>query len=159
MIMAGYLGRWRMVHSGGGCPKTPGQIQGDGKSWSEQWKILLPLGGSLGEWTTVREVSRAILICKEEKKTTFEEGRAQIPIHSLFNLPLSQQAHAQMIQLEMLLQQSQVNASPDKWSYIWNSSLFSVKRAYKQLEGHLVLHPVYKWPWKSLCQNKHKVFF
>ena len=59
----------------------------------------------------------------------------------------------------MLLQQNQLNASPDKWSDIWNSSLFSVKRAYKQLKGHLVLHPVYNWLWKSSCQNKHKVFF
>lgn len=32
--------------------------------------------------------------------------------------------------------------------------------AFSQLkEDHSVLHPVYKWLWKSSCQNKHKVFF
>lgn len=46
------------------------------------------------------------------------EGRAQTPVHGLFNLPLSQQAHAQMLQLKVLLQQTQDNGSPDKWTYI-----------------------------------------
>lgn len=116
--------------------------------WEDLWENE-PLSGSFQSYSHLQR----------RKKITFGEGRAQTPIHSLFNLPLSKQAHAQMLQLEMLLQQSQVNGSPDKWSYIWNSSLFSVKRAYRQLKGHLVLHPVYKWLWKSSCQNKHKVFF
>lgn len=94
-----------------------------------------------------------------KKKIVFEEGFSQSPIHSLFNLPLSTQAHSQMLQLESLLQQIQLDASADKWSYIWNSSSFSVKKAYKQLKGHTTLHPVYKWLWNSSCQNKHKVFF
>ena len=25
--------------------------------------------------------------------------------------------------------------------------------------GHSVIHPAYKWLWKSCCQPKHKVFF
>lgn len=95
----------------------------------------------------------------KKKQIVLEEGKAPVPIHSLFHLPLSQQAHAQMLQLEGLLEQVQLNGFPDKWSYIWNSDSFSVKRAYKQLRGHLILHLVYSWLWKSSCQNKHKVFF
>lgn len=95
----------------------------------------------------------------KKKKISFHEGRTQIPIHSLFSLPLSQQAHAQMRQLELLLQQTELNDSLDKWSYIWNSNIFSVKKAYRQLKGHSILHPVYSSLWKSSCQNKHKVFF
>jgi hypothetical protein len=48
---------------------------------------------------------------------------------------------------------------PDTWSYIWNSSFFSVRKAYKQLSGHCHPHPAFKWNWRSSCQNKHKVFF
>jgi hypothetical protein len=35
----------------------------------------------------------------KKKNITLKEGRALTPIHSLFNLPLSQQAHAQMLQI------------------------------------------------------------
>jgi len=93
------------------------------------------------------------------KKITFQAARAQAQVHSLSNLPLSQQAHAQMLQLQLILQQHQLTETPDKWSFIWGSSTFTVKRAYKHLKGHQVIHPIYKWLWKSACQNKHKVFF
>lgn len=43
--------------------------------------------------------------------------------------------------------------------FIWNSHLYSVKKAYRHLSGHLNLHPAYKWLWSSSCQKKHKVFF
>jgi hypothetical protein len=64
-----------------------------------------------------------------------------------------------MMQLEAMIQQHHSPNSTDKWSYIWNSNQFSVKKAYRQLKGHISLHPVYKWLWKSSCQKKHKVFF
>lgn len=52
-----------------------------------------------------------------------------------------------------------LSADVGNWTYIWSSNQFSVSKAYKQLSGHLALHPVYRWIWRSSCQNKHKVFF
>lgn len=95
----------------------------------------------------------------KKKKITFAEGATQVPIHSLFHLPLSQQAHEQIIQLQVELEGLHLSNLPDSWQYIWNSNMFSVRRAYKHLSGHLILHPVYRWLWKSACQNKYKVFF
>ena len=95
----------------------------------------------------------------KKKHITFAEGKMQIPLHGLFHLPLSQQAHLQLLQLQEELERVQLSDLPDKWTYIWNSNRFSVSKAYKHMSGHLVLHPVYKWIWRSSCQNKHKVFF
>jgi hypothetical protein len=47
----------------------------------------------------------------------------------------------------------------DLWTYIWGSFFFSSAKAYKHLVGHRTVHPAFKWLWKSVCQNKHKVFF
>jgi hypothetical protein len=87
------------------------------------------------------------------------DGINQTPIHSLFHLPLSQQAHGQMVQLQWDLENLQLDNTHDKWSYIWNSGNFSVKKAYQCISGQSILHPVYKWLWQCSCQNKHKVFF
>jgi hypothetical protein len=95
----------------------------------------------------------------KKKHITFAEGKMQIPLHGLFHLPLSQQAHLQLLQLQEELERVQLSDLPDKWTYIWNSNQFSVSKAYKHMSGHRVLHPVYKWIWRSSCQNKHKVFF
>jgi hypothetical protein len=64
-----------------------------------------------------------------------------------------------MLQLQNILEGVSLNESTDRWLYIWNTGQFSVKRAYSHLSGHLILHPVYHWLWRSFCQNKHKVFF
>jgi hypothetical protein len=61
------------------------------------------------------------------KNISFAEGRAHTPMSSLFHLPLSMQAHSQMLQLQATMQEAPINDSPDSWSYIWNSGIFSVK--------------------------------
>lgn len=110
-------------------------------------------------WMIVFAVSSGVASDFYGRLTVFADGFSQIPIHSLFHLPLSQQAHGQMLQLQVIFEHMELTALPDRWTYIWNSNLFSVRKAYKQLSGHLVLHPVYKWLWRLSCQNKHKVFF
>jgi len=32
-----------------------------------------------------------------------------------------------------------------QWQFIWGSTVFSSRQAYKQLSGHLIIHPVFKW--------------
>lgn len=54
----------------------------------------------------------------------FVEGMTQTPIHSLFHLPLSQQAHAQLLQLQMDLDNIHLTETSDSWSYIWGTSFF-----------------------------------
>jgi len=95
----------------------------------------------------------------KKKEIILAEGMAQSPLHSLFHLPLSQQAHGQMLQLQNILEGVSLNESTDRLVYIWSTGQFSVKRAYNHLSGHRMLHPVYNWLWRSSFQNKHKVFF
>lgn len=95
----------------------------------------------------------------KDKQLRFATGRSQIPLHSLFHLPLSQQAHEQLNQMQELLEQTMQREELDRWIYIWGSDQFSIKRAYRQLSGHQVIHPAFRWLWASSCQNKHKVFF
>lgn len=95
----------------------------------------------------------------KKKNITFNEAKRSIPIHSLFHLPLSVQTHEQLLQLQLHLDQMENSEERDNWRYIWNSKGFSVKKAYRQLSGHLEVHQVFKWVWKSSCQSKHKVCF
>ena len=95
----------------------------------------------------------------KKKQILFAEGYAQTPLHSLFHLPLFQQAHVQMLQLQDTLDEVNINEDSNKWIYIWNCNKFLVKKSYRHLSGHLVIHPVYKWLWACSCQSKHKVFF
>jgi len=45
------------------------------------------------------------------------------------------------------------------WQYIWGNRQFSSIKSYPHLTGHAQVPLVFKWLWKSSCQNKHKVFF
>lgn len=47
----------------------------------------------------------------------------------------------------------------DIWTYIWGSSTYTSRKAYKHLKGNSGAHPVFKWIWNSTCQHNHKVFF
>jgi hypothetical protein len=96
---------------------------------------------------------------QKNKLTTLAEGYQSVPFHNLFHLPMSSQAHQQMLQLQQEIQQLKLNEHADTWSYIWNSNKFSVKRAYRHLNGSQVVHLAHRWIWSSSCQSKHKVFF
>jgi hypothetical protein len=78
---------------------------------------------------------------------------------ALFSLPVSVQAFNQLQELESSLLNLAFSDENDTWEYIWGSSLFSSRKAYRQLLGTSNVHPVFKWLWKSSCQHKHMVFF
>jgi hypothetical protein len=78
---------------------------------------------------------------------------------SLFQLPLSQAAFLQFQTVQQILNDTDLDDTKDKWIYSWGSDLFASAKVYRILFGHSVLHPVYRWLWKSNCQPKHKVFF
>ena len=77
----------------------------------------------------------------------------------IFHLPLSIEAFGQFQELNNIFQSRQLNHANDVWSYVWGSSFFSSKQAYKQLIGHHQIHHSYRWLWTSSCQNKRKLFF
>lgn len=155
-----------------------GKLPGEVKKGSFWWRDVLNLldkfkgmakvqiadGNSCSLWEDLWGDDILAAQCPElfsfaKKKITFANGLAQSPIHSLFHLPLSQEAHDQMLRLQETFQSTTLTDSLDSWHYIWGSNVYSVKKTYKHLTGHLPLHPVYKWLWKCSCQNKHKVFF
>ena len=80
-------------------------------------------------------------------------------LQNLFHLPLSNEAYAQFQELSVILQNLRLSQANGVWSYIWDSPTFSSSMAYKHLIGHPNVHRVYKWLWKSTCQNKRKFFF
>jgi hypothetical protein len=90
---------------------------------------------------------------------TVAEAASSPFLHDLFHLPLSPEAYGQYLILSDTLQNLQLNDTFDQWSYLWGSSLFSSSRAYRSLIGHRQVHRVFKWLWKSSCQNKRKFFF
>jgi multisubunit Na+/H+ antiporter MnhE subunit len=58
-----------------------------------------------------------------------------------------------------MVQTLQLNNDADQWTYIWGSNIFTANKAYNSLIGSSPVHPIYKWLWKSACQNKIKFFF
>ena len=81
------------------------------------------------------------------------------PSSDLFSLPMSAEAFDQFQHVQNSLQNFQISADKDVWSYIWGGSLFSSRKAYRHLKGTSPTHPVFKWLWKSSYQHNHKVFF
>jgi hypothetical protein len=75
------------------------------------------------------------------------------------HLPLSEEAYTQFNTLKGTPNILELQDSHDSWTYIWDSSYSSSKRAYNHLSGSMPAHPVFQWLWKSSCQNKHKIFF
>lgn len=78
-----------------------------------------------------------------------------VPSSDSFNLPLSVEAFDQFQKLNIILQDTQPIDAPDVWTYIWGSSIFTSKKAYKQLVGTGLAHPLFK----SLLVNISTRFF
>lgn len=78
---------------------------------------------------------------------------------NLFQLSLSNEAFEQFQHLNTLIQNLQLTSDSDQWRYIWGSNTFSSRKAYRALIESSQVHPIYKWLWKSACQNKRKIFF
>ena len=106
----------------------------------------------------VKVIQNSFLLQKN-KRVTFNKEFHTEPLHLLFHLPLSVEAYNQFLLLENKVDNFQLTADKDWWTYIWGTSQFSSQKAYRHLLGHADTHPVFKWLWKSCCQNKHKVFF
>ena len=68
--------------------------------------------------------------------------------NELFNLPLSQVAASQLVELAGNLNSLTLSEDNDIWSYIWGSPFFSTSKAYIHLTGHMPTNPMFRWLWK-----------
>jgi len=81
----------------------------------------------------------------KNKHVTVQQVCQSTHLHDNFRLPLSEEVFQQFTQLRALVQSLVLAEGFDTWSYIWNSSLFSSKRAYVHLIGTRQVHPVFSW--------------
>ena len=89
----------------------------------------------------------------KSKTITLAAGKDYPDLLSLFHLPLSNLAYAQLAQLSSDIQILTLTEEPDVWTCIWQSGSYSVSKAYRHLSGHVA----FKRIWKSSCLSKHKV--
>ena len=116
--------------------------------WKDQWLNRIPSN----TFTELFSFTK-----KENLSVT--QAKDMLNLEDLFHLPMSEEAFTQLQILKADLDLIHFDDSNDIWSYIWNSPIYSIKKAYRHLEGNSIIHPSYKWLWKTCCQNKHKCFF
>jgi hypothetical protein len=123
----------------------------DGKScflWLDMWNDMIH-----------REAFPKLFSFAKNQSISISVATSTQHFHELFHLPLSPEAFARFQTLSTSVQNLSLQATPDQWSYIWGSVLFSSSMTYKKLIGHRHIHAAFKWIWKSSCQIKKKFFF
>ena len=71
----------------------------------------------MGDDTLAHKFPKLLSFAKK-RHITFRQGFSQVPLHGLFHLPLSQQAHSQLLILQTELNDIVLDNSVDAWSYI-----------------------------------------
>lgn len=80
--------------------------------------------------------------------------------NTLFSLPLSQEAAAQLEHMQEYLENSNFSETDiDVWSYTWGTTKFSSKKTYTKLQDQSEASPLFTWLWGSSNLGKHKFFF
>jgi hypothetical protein len=92
-------------------------------------------------------------------KLSIKEAKQKEHLFEIFQLPLSEQAYEQYLELNEAWEQITMTNTNDIWKFIWGSEIFSTKKTYKHLMGHIQVHHIFKSLWKNKCQPKHKVFY
>lgn len=82
----------------------------------------------------------------------------QETLTDLFNLPLSQIAYSQLLNLQHIREAMTLQNSNDIWSHDGNGTGFSSSKFYHKLSEHPQTDPLFRRVWESFCQPKHKVF-
>jgi hypothetical protein len=80
-------------------------------------------------------------------------------IVDLFRIPMTRQAFNELQLLSSELSAFSANSNEnDSWSFIWNSSTYSVKKFYRQQFLSLQPPKPLRWIWQSKCMPKIKFF-
>jgi hypothetical protein len=81
-------------------------------------------------------------------------------ITEIFNLPLSQVAFDQVINIQQIMDSTVLSEpSNDVWTYSGGATKFKSAVAYRKMLVHNDVDQAFRWVWKSFCQPKHKVFY
>lgn len=115
------------------------------RMWIDMWHGMVP-----------SQAYPELFSFARKKTINVQDAKMIEDIDSLFQLPISLEAFHQLELLLSALEQSANSEDMDIWSYIQGAH-FSSSKAYKQLTGFAVVHPAYKWIWKSVVQHKHIV--
>lgn len=118
--------------------------------WSEAWlghdQILKDMYPEL--FSFCRKVNCSLKYFIEEDMSHF------------FRLPLPQEAANQLLLIETHINNTDMDEQQiDVWSYCWGSSIYSSKKTYKILQGHIQASPLFKWLWGASNLGKHLFFF
>jgi hypothetical protein len=62
----------------------------------------------------------------------------------LFQLPLLEEAYAQLLLLEERIDHEQLTVDTDWWVFIWGTTHFSSQKAYRYLLGYAEIHATFK---------------
>jgi hypothetical protein len=118
--------------------------------WSDNWEI--------------QESSQPMKSCFPqlfsyvlEENMFASEVYSREDITSIFYLPLSQPAFAELQELMLIMQANPITDVKDKWSYVWGSKYTSAQ-FYKHIHAHIKVPRVYHWLWKSSCIMHTKFF-
>jgi len=80
-------------------------------------------------------------------------------LDSIFNLPLSQVAHDQLLDLHPFIQY--VSYDPERkdvWTFIWGNATYSSRKYYKMVFQNYHPSPIFKKIWKLKCTPRLKFF-
>jgi hypothetical protein len=116
--------------------------------WLDQWEGQIP-GQTMPE----------LFSFARNQFLTINKAKNILDLNSILYFPISQKAYLQLLQLAQMFENVAALNEPDIWTYVWGSPWFSASKAYTHLIGHRTVHPAFHWLWKSVAQNKHKVFF
>jgi hypothetical protein len=81
----------------------------------------------------------------------------QEDLMSLFYLPLSRTAYAELQELQVIMLNNPLTEQSDVWTYVWGERYTSSK-FYTHIHSHIQTPPVYQWLWESCCIMSHKMF-
>jgi urate oxidase len=84
-----------------------------------------------------------------QSNITVQQAKEMENLHDMFQLPMSNEAFQQYLNLMEELANLPETQDKDVWTYIWGNSSFTVNKAYQALTGHTPTHPVFNWLWKS----------
>ena len=79
-------------------------------------------------------------------------------LDSIFNLPLSQVAHDQLLDFPFIQSVSYDPERKDVWTFIWGNATYSSRKYYKMVFQNYHPSPIFKKIWKSKCTPRLKFF-
>ena len=77
-------------------------------------------------------------------KLSIKEAKQKEHLFEIFQLPLSKQAYEQYLELNEAWEQITIINAKDNWKFIWGSEIFSTKKTYRHLMGHIQVHHIFK---------------